>query len=180
MSTRKTAFWSIIVLCITFDKDAADASGHQNHGRADGMKIGVGKFGSAVKLAAVPPKNRPRKRGARPTPAEFDHRWAEDVPMIVRAMVLADKTLFIVGPPDLVDEDTAGRGGEEIVAKLAEQNDAWYGKKGSLLWALSAEDGKTLAEYEVDALPVFDSMAAANGKLYFCTTDGKVRCYAGK
>jgi outer membrane protein assembly factor BamB len=169
-----------LVLCLTFDKDATDGSGHQNHGQAEGLKVGEGHFGNAVKLAAVPPKNRPRKRGGRATPAEFEHRWAEDVPMIVRAMALAGKTLFIVGPPDLVDEDTAGRGGDEIRAKLAEQNDAWYGKQGSLLWALSAEDGKTLAEYQVDALPVFDSMAAANGRLYFCTTDGKVRCYEGK
>jgi hypothetical protein len=169
-----------LVLCLSFDKDATDASGSQNHGRTDGMKTGEGKFGNAVKLAAVPPKSRPRKRRAPPTPAEFEHLWEKDVPMIVRAMALADKTLFIAGPPDLVDEEAVRGGDPAIQAKLAEQNDAWYGAKGALLWALSAEDGTTLAEYQVDALPVFDSMAAANGRLYFCTTDGKVRCYAAK
>jgi len=170
-----------LVLCLTFDKDASDASGNKNHGQAKGMKISEGKFGSAVKLAAVAPKGRPRKRRGRATPTSFVHRWAEDVPMIVRAMVLADRTLFIVGPPDLVDEEAARKAGDnpEIQERLAQQNDAWYGKKGSLLWALSADDGKKLAEYELDAAPVFDSMAAAYGRLYFTTTDGRVRCYAG-
>jgi len=45
---------------------------------------------------------------------------------------------------------------------------------------VSAKDGKELAEYKLDALPVFDTMAAANGRLYFATTDGKVRCYGAK
>lgn len=40
-----------------------------------------------------------------------------------------------------------------------------------------AED---LGEITLDALPVFDTMAAANGRLYFATTDGKVRCYGAK
>ena len=95
-------------------------------------------------------------------------RWKVDVPLIVRSMAQADKTLFIVGPPDLVDENVAVNdlGNPEIQAKLAAQNESWYGKK--------------LAEYKLDALPVFDTMAAANGRLYFATTDGKVRCYAAK
>ena len=40
--------------------------------------------------------------------------------MIVRAMALADKTLFIVGLPDLVDEEAAARGRDnpEIAEKL--------------------------------------------------------------
>jgi len=170
-----------LVLCLSFDTDAADTSGNENHGKAQGMKIAKGKFGSAVKLAAIAPKGRPRKSRGRSTSAPVEHRWAEDVPIIVRAMVLANETLFIIGPPDLVDEDTAAgaRDKPETQSILAEQSDAWHGKKGSLLWALSAEDGKRLAEYEVDTLPVFDSMAAANGRLYYATADGRVVCMVG-
>jgi len=51
---------------------------------------------------------------------------------------------------------------------------------GSLLLAVSAKDGAKLAEYKLDALPVFDTITAANGRLYFATTDGKVRCYIAK
>jgi hypothetical protein len=172
-----------MVMWLRFDdKDASDTTNYKNHGQAQGLKFGEGKFDHGLKLAGVPPKGRPRKRGGRPTPTAFVHRWAEDVPMIVRAMALADKTLFIIGPPDLVDEDAAaggGRGKPEVQEKLVQQNEAWYGKHGSLLWALSAEDGKKLAEYKLDTLPVFDSMAAANERLYFTTTDGKVVCMAG-
>ncbi len=118
------------------------------------------------------------------------HRWTKDVPLFVRAMAMAGRTLFIVGPPDIVDEQAAEEKlkavdkklekDPKLLAKLARQNDAWHGKMGSLLWAVSAEDGKKLAEYKLDALPVFDTMAVANGRLYFATTDGVVRCYTAK
>jgi hypothetical protein len=37
-----------------------------------------------------------------------------------------------------------------------------------------------VADYTLDAPPVFDGMAAANGRLYVVTTDGKVACFAGR
>ena len=108
--------------------------------------------------------------------------WTVDLPMFVRSMALAGDTLFMVGPPDVVDEEAVVKevGQPEVQKKLAEQNEAWSGGMGSLLWAVSKKDGTKLAEYKVDGLPVFDTMAIANGHLYFATTDGKVRCYVGK
>jgi hypothetical protein len=53
------------------------------------------------------------------------------------------------------------------------------GEKGSLLWAVSAKDGEKLAENSLDALPVFDGMVAAGGRLYMATTDGAVLCFSG-
>ena len=109
-------------------------------------------------------------------------KWLnEEPPLHVRAMVLADKTLFIAGPPDVVDEEQSfyNPNDAEILAKLSEQSAALEGQKGSLLWAVSTSDGKKLAEYELDSPPVFDSMAAANGRLYFSTIDGKVICMGG-
>ncbi len=38
-------------------------------------------------------------------------------------------------------------------------------------------DGKPLAEYSLKRPPVFDGMAAADGRLYFANTDGTVVCY---
>ncbi|NIP28631.1 MAG: PQQ-binding-like beta-propeller repeat protein [Phycisphaerae bacterium] len=109
------------------------------------------------------------------------HKWSRSVPLLVRAMVLARRTLFIAGPPDIVDEEKAFRhfGDPEIQAQLAGQDAAIAGEKGALLWAVSAEDGKKLAGYELDSLPVFDGMAAANEHLYLVTTDGTVSCFAG-
>ena len=109
------------------------------------------------------------------------YQWTRTVPLLVRAMVLADRTLFIAGPPDVLDEENAFRrvGDPKIEAQLARQDAAMVGEEGSLLWAVSAKDGQKLAEYRLDNLPVFDGMAAAGGCLYLATTDGAVLCFSG-
>ena len=171
-----------LVLCISFDAgDASDASGAENHGKVGGAKFAAGRFGEAMKLGA-PGGARAKRRGKRPATPGFQHRWAHDVPMIVRAMVLADKTLFIAGPPDLLDEEQAkGRTpSPEIQARIAEQDASLLGKKGSILWAVSTEDGAKLAEYALESMPVFDSLIAANGRLYWSTADGRVMCMEAK
>ena len=94
---------------------------------------------------------------------KVDFRWTADVPMLVRAMVSAGDQLFIFGPP------------EEGLKSLS----AMQGKKGGLLHVVSAEDGKKLAQYEMDALPAWDGMAAASGRLYVTTADGRLICMSG-
>ena len=42
--------------------------------------------------------------------------------------------------------------------------------------ASSAEDGQCLAAYELGCMPTFDGMAAAGGRLYLTTVDGKLLC----
>jgi len=93
------------------------------------------------------------------------YHWTKKVPMLVRAMVLAEKTLLIAGPPEASD--------------LNETSAAIEGKRGGLLWAVSAADGKRLSQYKLDVPPVFDGMAAAAGRLYLSAKDGSVRCFAG-
>jgi hypothetical protein len=46
--------------------------------------------------------------------------------------------------------------------------------------AVSAADGKKLAECVLPAPPVFDGMSAAGGRLFVSTTSGEVVCYAGR
>ena len=110
------------------------------------------------------------------------HNWTKDVPLLVLAMVKADKTLFIAGPPDLIDEEETFQRivsrDPKIQAKLAEQDAALEGAQGGLLMAYSAVDGGKLNELKLDALPVWDGMAAANGRLYVATRDGDVVCLA--
>ncbi len=110
-------------------------------------------------------------------------KWRkEGLPLHVRAMVLAGKTLFIAGPPDVVDEKQAFSRPDDaaVQTKLREQAAALEGRKGALLWAVSAADGKKLGEYRLESPPVWDGMAAANGRLYLSTMDGRVLCYAGR
>ena len=118
----------------------------------------------------------------RTLPFVVKHDWSHEIPLQVRAMLVAGETLFIAGPPDVVDEEEVYRGlnDAEIRAKLEEQVAALEGEKGALLWAVSTSDGEMLAEYQLESNPVFDGMAAANGRLYLATGDGKVLCFAGQ
>jgi hypothetical protein len=109
--------------------------------------------------------------------------WAKGSPPIqARAMVLAGTTLFVAGPPDLLDEEEALRNPDApaIRAKLEAQAAALRGQRGGQILAIGAADGKTLAAYELGAMPTFDGMAAAKGRLYLTTVDGKVLCLGGQ
>jgi hypothetical protein len=114
------------------------AIGHQLAGQAAGKDKGTGFT-----------RTRPPK-------------WATWVPVRVRAMVLAGETLFIAGPPDVLDPSDP----------LA----AFEGRKGARLWAVSAADGEKLADYALDSPPVFDGMIAARGRLFISTRDGRLAC----
>ena len=90
-------------------------------------------------------------------------KWSVTVPVRARAMLLAGKTLFFAGPPDVVDpKDPLG---------------AFEGRLGGKLWAVSTADGTKLAAYSLDAPPVFDGLIAAHGRLYIVLRDGTVRCW---
>ena len=63
---------------------------------------------------------------------------------------------------------------DEINRELQAQNDAWLGRKGGLLYVVSAADGRKLAEYKLNSFPVFDGMSAAEGGLYLSQIDGSL------
>ena len=102
--------------------------------------------------------------------------WQQDVPVLVRAMVLADRTLFLAGPSDLIDEPKtlATFDTSETQALLARQAAVLDGAEGAVLWAVSADDGTKLGEQKLDSLPVFDGMIAAENRIYYAATDGSV------
>ncbi len=100
-------------------------------------------------------------------------------PLLVRAMALANSTLIVAGPPDLVDEKALwGRSNEPVFREqMRAQAEALEGSRGGLLWAVSAETGDKLAEYKLDHLPAFDGMAVANGRLFLAATDNTLLCF---
>jgi len=113
----------------------------------------------------------------RPTAAAAgQERWSVQVPFYVRAMVVAGETMFIAGPPEL----TQTKGVGESALELEHPEDAlaaWQGKKGGRLWAVSTADGRRLAEYELTHPPVFDGMAATEGRVYLAAQDGALICF---
>ena len=94
-------------------------------------------------------------------------RWTQPMDLWVRAMVLAGDVLFLAGPPDPFADGQA-------------DVDAFEGKKGGILMAVSPKDGKPLATYRLSAPPAWDAMAAAAGRIYVATSDGKVTCLKGQ
>jgi len=106
-------------------------------------------------------------------------KWMIEKPEVVaRAMVLAGRTLFVAGPPDVVDEEkTWGHTLEpQVQAKLKAQSEALDGAQGALLWAVSAEDGARRGRYRLESPPVLDGMIAANGRLYLSLKNGTILC----
>ena len=111
------------------------------------------------------------------------YHWEDPTPEImVKAMVLAGDNLFMAGPPDVVDEkEMWGKSHtDEYQRKMKEQNDALQGKQGSRLWAVSRKTGEKLAEVDLDVLPAFNGLIAADGKLFMTTEEGEVVCFKGK
>jgi outer membrane protein assembly factor BamB len=139
--------------------------------------------GGAAPRAGDPAKKR-KKKGRKPKgkPHAIPYkafRWHRRLPARVRAMALArapgseeaatrkgavgaGKVLFVAGPPDVIDEK--------------DPHAAFEGRRGGRCWALSAGDGKVLAECELKSAPIFDGLIVAFGRVYISTTDGKVLC----
>lgn len=89
--------------------------------------------------------------------------WKTWLKLRIRAMVKADDTLFVAGPPDICDE-------KDPFA-------AFEGRAGALLCAVAAKDGTQLSEIKLDSPPVFDGLIAADGNLFMCALDGTVTCF---
>jgi outer membrane protein assembly factor BamB len=120
-----------------------------------------------------PSGGKKRKQRRQTAPVQHD-RWSVEIPFYVRAMVVAGDTMFIAGP---IQADTT-KEGSLILADGGAARDAWDGKRGSLLWAVSTRDGKKLAQQELHSPPVWDGMAAIAGRLLLATRDGKVISFA--
>lgn len=125
-------------------------------------------------IQELPPLNR-KQRVSNPV-----ERWSVPISTLVRAMTLTPKTLFVAGLPDILDEQPLNfhRNDPELQAKAAAQADAWQGASGGTLMAIAPADGAVLARYQLGAVPTFDGMAVAEGRLYIVQEDGSVVCFA--
>ena len=109
--------------------------------------------------------------------------WRNTEPgLLGRAMAGAGDSLFIAGPPDILDETKLyGQFTKpESIKKMVAQENAIEGSMGAILRTVSTNDGKTVAEYKLNSPPVFDGMAAANGKLFIVLEDGSLVCMSAK
>jgi hypothetical protein len=88
----------------------------------------------------------------------------------------------VAGHPDFIDERRAYRlpDDPEVQRQLTLQAEALEGRHGGLLWIVSKADGRPAARYRLESPPVFDGMAAAEGRLFVSTLDGSVVALGGE
>ncbi len=170
---------------LAFDDDLVYGYGRQQayYKWTTPVKYQLLAMAKVPELVKPPARKQPQRRHRSGLPrVKLDYRWTKDIPLHVRAIALAGATLFVAGPPLVVDEEKVYDDpyGPAIKAKLAEQDAALAGRAGALLLAVSAADGEKLGESKLDAPPVWDGIAVAYGRLYVATTDGRVVCMAGR
>jgi hypothetical protein len=136
-----------------------------------------------------PPKKTPnqnkgnqRRAAQRRKTHKIDFHWSSDMDIHARALLVAGDTIFVAGPPALVDENSAFENLDKVEAdrQLAAQAEAIAGKRGAKLIAVNKNDGSKLSETELPSPPIFDGMIAARKCLYLATVDGELLCLAGK
>ena len=119
-----------------------------------------------------PAEKSPREgeKGPKTIPPVSRHRYDIDWTVFSgvngQAITTDEKRLFVAGKPDVFPEDD--------IFKAVE------GRMGGLLVVALREDGSELARYELEAVPVWDGMAAANGHLITCLKNGAVVCWEPK
>lgn len=194
------------VLVVSFDDGTArDMSLLRNNGTLNGGKVVTGKIGQAIQFSGKGggannvaggkgKKGKARaanndngntpanaKPASEPKNSIVEPKWTTDVPIYVRAMVMAGFHLYIVGPPDIIDEEATfqkiSEKDAEVQKLLSEQDAAMNGVQGAKLLTVNTESGEIEHTVELDTLPSWDGLAGANGQLFLTTLDGKVMCF---
>jgi len=98
-------------------------------------------------------------------PAKVTFYWQREVPLVVRALLLADNGLVAAGPCFLKEQD--GPRGEPL---FDDPN------RPALLVRFDRRNGQELARMPLPAQPVFDGLAAAYGRLFVSCVDGTLVC----
>ncbi len=169
-SSISTAIWGDIM--VSNGREYYEVRGfpiYANHSYFDPRKNGYTLFAGALDSPKAPPKDAVKsrrgagKRGGRGVAGK--EMWRLDIPITGKAIAMAGGVLYVAGEPMAFDAPTY----QNYVA-------AYNGQLGGRLLAVSATDGTKLAEYQLNAAPVWDSIAIANEQLYVSLADGTVQC----
>jgi outer membrane protein assembly factor BamB len=125
-------------------------------------KVGDLKLGASK-------RKKGEKQGAPKQALPTGYLWSQTYPILARAMCKAGDTVYVAGVRDVMEEKS-----HQQPENSEEQVAHWNGEHGGIMLAVSAKDGEQVASVDLEAPPVFDSLIAAQGSLYFTTTDGKL------
>jgi len=176
-SGNETTFGRII----TFDDNSAYgygrvriASAATGHNADDYHLYGVRKVLMTTGLpTAERRKGQKDPQPAARRPSKPEPFWADEQSLIVRAMALTNDKLVVAGPPDLRKKEVG------ILAYSNEEESlaSFKGEKGVMLRVIDKKDGRTVSEQNLDAMPVFDGMSVAHGKIFVSLKNGEVQCW---
>ena len=145
------------------------------------MEVGKGRQGKAIWFRKGKKKAGGNQRGGN---SYVQRDWDRQVPLFAQGMVLAGDTLLVAGPPDIMDEEyifeRIMEKDKEVDKVLERQDEALKGAVGGKLLSVSVSSGEQNQELKLDALPVWDGMAVADGSLFVATKDGKVHRFGRK
>ncbi len=155
-------------------------------GNAGKRAVAAGKTAPTVPGAPAAPRDssEPPPPAAGAKGSFVEHQWNQQSPVFARAMCMAKDTIFVSGPPDMIDEEYAfermSKKDPAVYKELAAQDEALDGKSGGSLLAMNTAKGEFSSEVKLESPPVWDGMAVAQGRLYVASVDGKVTCYGKK
>jgi outer membrane protein assembly factor BamB len=130
-----------------------------------------------VQKVMMQTNRQPRQKKTKPVatgPKKPTPFWSDQDSLIVRAMALTRDKLLVAGPPDLRKRQTDG-----VLAYLNDKEAlaSFKGEKGVYLRVVNTTDGKTLSEKKLNAMPVFDGLSAARGKVFVSLKNGQIQCW---
>jgi len=89
-----------------------------------------------------------------------------------------EKLLCVVGPADVYDEVSYfEKKDTELNDLQIKQDEILENGNDVRLYILSGTTGRVINSYQLDGLPVWDGLIAANGKLFLSMKNGKVICF---
>ena len=135
--------------------------------------------GSKTKLKLTKPQD---PRGwLRAPQTTFRTHWSAESPIHARAMVKTPDHLIVAGPVNPLPEgpvEQFPRKSRYTREQAKTAQEAWDGKHGIKLLFVDADTGTVERSLDLDALPVFDGMSVADGRIYLACRDGTLRCFA--
>ncbi|MHC5054838.1 MAG: hypothetical protein ACYTKD_08980 [Planctomycetota bacterium] len=174
---------------LVLDGDAVYGFGRLSQYHRNGSHVGLGRVRCALYSCRLPSQATAGRQGAGRAKRRFPaseraaYGWKAALPFFARAMLLSGGTLFAGGPPDVLTASPEGTSHAyhraSTAGQLEEQAEAFAGRSGGILRAVAARDGATLAEFRLESPPAFDGMAAARGRLYVSTVDGRIISFQG-
>jgi outer membrane protein assembly factor BamB len=136
-----------------------------NHSYFDPRRSGYTLYAGSVETKPKATGRIRRSTGNKGQSVTTKEKWRVHIPITGKAMAAAGDLIFVAGEPMTFKDPSY----TNYVA-------AYNGKLGGRLMAISTTDGKQRAEYTLNAAPVWDGMAIAEGQLYIGLMDGSIQC----